>query len=258
MADMPKVSITKLNNDNYQIWKYKMELLLIREELWTVINTPKPEEAQQAQIWQKKDDKARATLGLFVEDAQIIHVRKKTTAKEVWDSLKNYHEKSTLTSKIYLLRQICELKLSEGGDMEDHIVKMENLVDNLTALGEELKDHLVVAMLLSSLPESYGILITALESRPEKELTLSLMKGKLIDEFKRRKGVEGSGDTALKVGQNSGIKRIKRKRLLHRKLMKKISPLVNKVYWNQIHHLFMIQMRHMNTMEIKMVYRKFK
>lgn len=38
MTDSAKVQVTKLNDENYQVWKYKMELLLIKEDLWTVIN----------------------------------------------------------------------------------------------------------------------------------------------------------------------------------------------------------------------------
>jgi transposase InsO family protein len=79
--------------------------------------------------------------------------------------------------------------------MEQHVTTMQDLVDKLTALGEKIKDHLFVAMLLSSLPETYSTLITALESRPDTELTLGFVKGKLIDEYKRRKGVPDSEDS---------------------------------------------------------------
>jgi transposase InsO family protein len=204
MADLFRANITKLNNDNYSVWKFKMELLLMKEDLWSQVSTKKPADTTAAASWQKRDDRARATIGLLVEDSQLIHIRKDTTAKGAWESLKNYHEKSTLTSKVYLLRQICNLKLSETGNME-HVTTMQDLVDKLTALGEELKDHLLVAMLLSSLPETYSTLITALESRPDTELTLGFVKGKLIDEYKRRKGVPDSEDssTALRASQKT-------------------------------------------------------
>lgn len=94
------------------------------------------------------------------------------------------------------------MRLAEDGDMEIHINHMLNVVDELAALGEVLKDKLIIAMLLSSLPESYSTLVTALETRAEDELTLQLVKGKLIDEDKRRKNVrheEKSEDKALKV-----------------------------------------------------------
>lgn len=202
MSEVARYTVTKLNNENYQVWKYKLKLLLLKEGLWDQVSSVAPTEAIAAAAWKTKDDKARATIGLNVGDSQLIHIRKARTAKEVWDSLKNYHEKSTLTSKVYLLRQICNLKLAETGNMEEHINAMLDLVSKLTALGEELVDHLIVAMLLSSLPESNGTLITAFESRSEAELTLELVKGKLLDEFNRRKGPANvDGDTALKTSQ---------------------------------------------------------
>ena len=44
-------------------------------------------------------------------------------------------------------------------------------------------------LFLSSLPDSYGTLIAALETRPEEDLTTELVKGKLLEELKRRSNV---------------------------------------------------------------------
>ncbi|XP_046602578.1 uncharacterized protein LOC124296589 [Neodiprion lecontei] len=69
--------------------------------------------------------------------------------------------------------------------MEAHVSAMLGLVAKLTAFEEELAENLVVDMMLSSLPNSCSTLITALETREEVDLTLSLVKGKIIDEYKR-------------------------------------------------------------------------
>ena len=66
--------------------------------------------------------------------------------------------------------------------MENHLAEMQNLIDQLASLGEvgePLAEHLSVALFLSSLPDSYGTLITALETRPEEDLTVTteLVKG---------------------------------------------------------------------------------
>lgn len=53
-------------------------------------------------------------------------------------------------------------------------------------------------MLLDSLPDSYNSLINALESRPEKDLTISLVKGKLINEYRRRT----SNSTVIREAQD--------------------------------------------------------
>ena len=44
----------------------------------------------------------------------------------------------------------------------------------------------MVAIILSNLPESYGTLITVLETRPEKDLTQEFAKNKQIEECSRR------------------------------------------------------------------------
>lgn len=197
-------SITKLNK-NYQVWKHKVELLLIKDELWYTVSEVRPGNPDEK--WLKADRQARATIGLLVEDDQLRHVKDARSAREAWASLKDYHQKASLTNQVYLLKRLCSMKLAEDVDMETHINHMLNFVDELAALGEMLKHKLIIAMLLSSLPDSYSTLVTALETRAENELTLQLDKGKLIDEDKRCKNVkyyeEKSEDKALKVCHKS-------------------------------------------------------
>lgn len=197
------LSVTKLNGNNYQMWKYKMELLLLKEELWNVVNDEAPAQPVP-ESWTLRDGKARATIGLLIEDSQIIHIRNAQTAREAWNNLKQYHEKSTLTNKVFLLKRLCRMNMPENGNMEEHVRNLMEIIDQLTALGENLAEHLQVAFLLCSLPESYSNLVTALEGRPEQDLTLELVKGKLIHEYKRKleNGGAENNELALKVFGN--------------------------------------------------------
>ena len=68
-----------------------------------------------------------------------------------------------------MLNKLCSIKLAENRNMGTHINHMLNIVDKLAALGETLKDQLIITMLLSSLSESYNTLVTALETRAENE-----------------------------------------------------------------------------------------
>lgn len=209
MADNIKTTITKLSNENYFTWKFRVELLLIKEGVWDVVSGTIPvlsnDRSNQSTFdaWKRNDDKARANIGLLVEDNQLSHIRSKTTAKEMWESLKEYHEKSTLSNKVILMRQICGANMEESGDMETHIGELTILFQRLVALGEtQLSDSWTVAMILSSLPPSYSTLVTALETRPEADLTLSLVQSKLIGEYRQRKANGNIGtDSALKLSQ---------------------------------------------------------
>lgn len=212
-----KCSFQKLNGENYAVWSYKMELLLIDDNVWDVIDKEKPTGDDKVAVWNKGNDKARVRIGLSVEDDQLIHIRSATTAKDAWKALKEYHQKATLTSKVLLLKRLCRTVLGEDGDMEAHITNFSNTVNQLIALGTDLADDLLAAMLLGSLPESYDTLVTALESRPEKDITSQFIKSKLIDEYKRRKGQKDVRDnfpvseTAMKAtfkdnsGQNGSV-----------------------------------------------------
>ena len=78
--------------------------------------------------------------------------------------------------------------------MRSYINQMLEIVEQLRGLGEELKDDHVAALLLCGILESYGTLITAPEARSAEELTLELVKGKLIDELNRREENSGGND----------------------------------------------------------------
>lgn len=163
-----------------------MELILMKDDLWSTVKDPKPEQADVTSAWTKKDEKARSAIGLALDDNQLSHIMDAETAKEMWDKLKAYHERGSLSNKIHVLRRLCSIRLGEDGNMSDHLVEASELVHRLARLGEGLKEDLVVALLLSSLPESYNPLVTALEGRPEEDLTLDYVKGKLLDEWRRR------------------------------------------------------------------------
>jgi hypothetical protein len=203
----PSLRIVKLNGSNYQTWKFKVELLLIKDDLWEVVNEAPPDEVTAE--WSAKDRKARATIGLLIEDSQLNLIRKENTARSTWNALKQYHEKSTLSNKVSLLKRLCALRLAEGGDMEKHLTLLEDLIEQLTSLGETIAEPLTVALFPSSLPDSFGTLKTALETRPETDLTMELVKSKLIDEYKRRNESPVStdqGQQALKTTQHNGGK----------------------------------------------------
>lgn len=190
-----KYLFSRLSNQNYPVWKQRMEMLLKREDLWSVVSEPKPEPATDG--WLKRDQKALATIVLYVEDSQLNLVRDAVTAAEVWKVLQDFHEKVTMTSRVALLRRICSLNMAEGGDIEKHLYDLEELFDRLATAGQALETPLKIAMIYRSLPESYGGLITALESRPDADQTLQLVKQKLLDEHQRR--VERSGDVSEKA-----------------------------------------------------------
>ena len=58
MTDVTRFNFEKLNGNNFQIWKYKMEMLLLKEELWDTISESKPDPVTEE--WKRKNSKATA------------------------------------------------------------------------------------------------------------------------------------------------------------------------------------------------------
>lgn len=65
MADQ-RYALPRLTSINYHTWKFKMEMLLIKERLWSVISKEKPQVPSEQ--WVEKDEVARAMIGLWVDD----------------------------------------------------------------------------------------------------------------------------------------------------------------------------------------------
>src|SRR6218665_3209815 len=64
MAGKSSNKIENLNNQNYQTWKFKMELLLIKEDLWETVTKDIPDPVTA--VWQTKHTKNNAIIILHI------------------------------------------------------------------------------------------------------------------------------------------------------------------------------------------------
>lgn len=140
-------------------------MILGKDNLWQVLNTNRPTD-RETEDWDRKDRQAKALI------------RTEKTAKGMWISLQKLHERSSLNSKLFLLRKLYKMRLEEGQQMSDHMKAMLEIIEQLYAIREDIKDNHNVALLLCSLPETYTVLINALETRSMQEMTLEYVKVK--------------------------------------------------------------------------------
>lgn len=180
-----KITITKLNNTNYFTWKFKMQMVLTKEKVWKTISQSPPT-GTELTSWNVSDESAKALIALSVEDNQLSLIMDKTSAKEMWKALQEFHQKSTAVNKMTLLRNMFDTKMNESTPVEEHIEEMTNYLQKLNDLGVQAfnDDEIKTAILLSSLPESYRTFVTSLETR--EKLTWPMVTSKLMDEGKHR------------------------------------------------------------------------
>lgn len=200
--------VMKLNNSNYPAWSFSVTALLRREQLWKFVDpgdAPNPVTV----AWSEGDEKTLATIQLLVDESQYNLIRGKTTAKATWEALKQHHNKTSLGQKVTLLKQITNQNYKVGDDMEAYLAGIEKQYARLESSGFEMSECLKVALILRGLPDAFNPLTTALEARDEAELTLEMVRVKLVDEADKQKKSKGAVDEqALRVSSQQQQKSV--------------------------------------------------
>lgn len=90
----------QLDGGNYRAWKFQIKTILQSQELLEIVDgtDAKPDDnvpADQKKKWNKKDGKATAILFASINQEQKLHVLDCKSAKEIFDTLQNIHQKKS-------------------------------------------------------------------------------------------------------------------------------------------------------------------
>lgn len=193
--------IEKLNNQNFMTWSFKMKMYLIKEGCWKAVSGET--EGILARDVEAQNEKALSLIVLTVENDQIVLVRSAKTGAEAWNILKTYHQQTSLASRIRVMKKLFKMELGHGESMQDHLQRIFEYFSELSEMDAKLEDSVAVSVILSSLNDEYDGLITAMEAWDDQKLTLQAVKGKLMDEWEKKKDKEG-GSAAFVVKKIRG------------------------------------------------------
>ena len=190
------LKIEKLNRDNYHVWKFQIKMYLIGKDLWDIVQGKEvlregasPDESVK---FRKREQLALSLICLSINNDLHVYVRSVNTAKDAWEVLEKHFEGKTLSKKIMYRRKLYSAKMEKGSNIVDHINYLRNLAEHLEAIGDPVSDDDLVIILLSSLPEEFDYLVTALETIANENLTWDYVRDRAINEFDKRHGTEVS------------------------------------------------------------------
>ena len=114
-------------------------------------------------------DRALATIVLSVDPTLLyLLVADPENPAVVWKKLADLVQKKTWANKLNLRRKLYNLKLKDRQSMQKHVKMLTKIFYELSIIGDSLEEENQVARLLvSSLPESYDMLVLALEASTE-------------------------------------------------------------------------------------------
>lgn len=166
---------------NYAYWKVKMttHLKSINREVWKVTETkfevanpeaPTPNEERKLQC----NDLAISALREALDDKTFEQVKNIVIAHDVWVKLEESFEgtKRVKTAKAYILQEkFASFKMQEDESVPEMFHRMQVMVNELKALGEEVKHNQFSMKFLRCLPKRFDMLITVLVKTTLSELT---------------------------------------------------------------------------------------
>ena len=195
--------LEKLTGENYHSWKFQMKMYLIGKDLWEIVTGTEEidENATEAEQrrFKKRENQALAAVCLSIATNLQIYVRSAESAKEAWDSLANHFEEKTLSKKIFYRRKLYSARMDKGSNVITHINYIKTLSEYLEAVDDMIAEKDLVIILISSLPDEYNYLITALETIAEEKLTWNYVRDRLINEHDKLH----VGETKVEKGESS-------------------------------------------------------
>ena len=209
MADSGTVTVVPLKGTNYPTWKIQCRMALMKEGLWRIVTgeeSPTGSEAERAKFaaWR---DRALATVVLSVDTSLLYLVGNPEDPVVVWRKLADQFEKKTWATRLDLRRKLHSLRLKDGDSAQDHIKVMTELFDALSVAGETVSEEDRVVYLLASLPESYSVLVTALEANEDVPKLEVVTERILHQERKSKDRSEASSSTESAMTSRNTVRR---------------------------------------------------
>ena len=152
-------------------WKVHAKMALLKDGLWKIVDGTEtaPTSGSESVLakFVGRRDKALATLVLSVEPSLLYLIADSDNPKDVWTKLSDQFCKKTWANKLELRRMLHLLRLRDGDSVQDHIGQMTEVIAQLAQIDAAVTEEDKVVYLLASLPESFGVLVTALEASSE-------------------------------------------------------------------------------------------
>jgi hypothetical protein len=179
MASNSKMEIEKFNGKSFELWKLKMEDLLVERDQWIAVDPGRTPTGTSADDWKKMDRKAKSTIRLCL-----------------WEKLGKLYQSKSLVNKLFLRKKLYNLRMRDGDSVAEHLNAFNTVVSQLISVDIKISDEDKCISLLCSLPDSWDSLVVAIGSNTT-SLKFEEVVSSLLSEEMRRKNMEGHSTDAL-------------------------------------------------------------
>lgn len=197
-----KYRIPLFDGTNFNNWKFRIETLLTEldlipfiEKLYKIMVEIKAEDtheqrtAKEAMLaqYKKKDKKCMSQIIQRISDSHLEYAKDRETAYDIWQSLCNTFERKGIAGQLFTRKALLTMKFNAAIDtLSNHLLKFDKLIRELRSTGATLEESDIVCHLLLTMSAEYNTVVTAIETLSMRELTVSFVKNRLLDEESKR------------------------------------------------------------------------
>lgn len=190
-------SVPKLKGEeNFADWKFALSLILRRQGKLDVVTGAKAKPARPAEAladWKKIAEDALTDIGLTIDPSQYCHIRDAADGHEAYTALAAIYEKPSRANHISIKRSLYGYIHDTSKPIQDYITSITSLASRLDAINCGLTATDITDVLIFNLDPSYSAIAGTLAASKE-EFKVSEVSGMLLDEEKRKQGMDGNAE----------------------------------------------------------------
>ena len=114
--------------------------------------------------WLVLDRKALGIVRLCLAVSVAFNISKETTTEGLMKPRGKLYEKTSASNKVFLMKHLFNMKMSEGGFVADHLNDFNTVTNQLSSVGVNFDDEVRALLILCSLLESWNGLVISVSN----------------------------------------------------------------------------------------------
>ena len=98
--------------------------------------------------WEILDRKALGTIWMSLAASVAFNISKEKTMKDLMDALAKLYEKLSVSNKLFLMKRLFNMNMSEGGSVADHLNEFNTVTNQLSSLKVDFDDEVRALLIL--------------------------------------------------------------------------------------------------------------